>query len=301
MARKLTASYLCLLTNADHYGVMRHIVDYMENNVNSLGHCEPYNAAFDVLMTSHNAEVIAYLQIRKDYNTEHLRQKHKDMLGFMSALRYTVYGNTRLPDGQGNKETAIRLYDIINSFKLNGNEGYESSTAKIENIVEEFNKHEEWLNDLGIKTLVTKVGASCNIVRQMIKERIQFEADKVKGLLKVCRQNTDTAINNVFDVINAVNTLTPNAELTKNIDFLIALEDRVRQYNLGKKKSGVSDDEVGSLESIMENSEATAVIPGNTSGDSDTGSSSQNNTSEHSENSSNNQNSPSDNFAGDLN
>ena len=299
--KRLTCNYLGLLTNADHYGVMRHIVDYMEDNVNSLGDCEPYNAAFDVLMNAHNAEVAAYLQIRKDYKTEQLRQKHKDMLGFMSALRYTVYGNTRLPEGQGNKDTAMRLYDIINSFKLNGNEGYESSTAKVENIVEEFNKHDEWLTDLGIKTLVTKVGASCNIVRQMIKERIQFEADKVKGLLKVCRQNTDTAISNVFDVINAVNTLTPNAELTKNIDFLIALEDRVRQYNLGKKKSGASDDEDGIIESITGGSDTTTVTPENNSGGSGTGSISQNGTSGQSEGNSNNQNHPSDNFYGDMN
>ena len=127
------------------------------------------------------------------------------------------------------------------------------------------------------------------------------QADKVKGLLKVCRQNTDTAISNVFDVINAVNTLTPNAELTKNIDFLIALEDRVRQYNLGKKKSGASDDEDGIIESITGGSDTTTVTPENNSGGSGTGSISQNGTSGQSDGNSGNQNPSSGGFGGDMN
>lgn len=256
MAKRLTTSYLCMLTNADHYGVIRHIVDYLENDASTeLAESEQYIASFNSLMTAHNTEVDAYLKIRKDYTSDELKAKYKEMMGYMSAVRYTIMGQTYLPEGQTNKTVADKLLLIIKSFKLDSKDGYETNSSKVDNIVDDLNKHEDLLTSLNIKTLVAQLGAACNTVRGLLKQRIQNEASRVKGLMKYTRAQTDDAIQRVFDIINAINTLTPTDALKANIDFLVSLETRAKQYYISHKSKSDTDGEDGSQEIGSDGSE----------------------------------------------
>ncbi len=263
--KKLTGSYLSMLTNADHYGVMCHITDYVTDDITTLDSNTAFTEAKAALLTAHAAEVNAYLQIRKDYNSEELKVKQKEMLGYMSAIRYTLTGMTYLPDSHEHKTIATKLLNIIKGFKMETKNGYETTSAKVGNIVEEFDKHTDWTDTLSLTTLVGQLNTACTTVRQLLKQRIQFEANRVKGLMATTRSNTDKAIIRVFDVLNSIQTLTPTAALTKNIEFLLAVEDRAKNYHISQ--ASVSNSGSDALDSVTDDGAGTGGSTDETSTD----------------------------------
>lgn len=276
--KRLTTSYLALLTNADHYGVMRHIVDYLENN---MPNNETLSAAFDNMMTAHNTEIDAYAQMRKDYTSDDLKEKHKEMVAYMSAIRYTLIGHTHLPAMQETRRMAEKLLQVVKEFKMESKDGYESSSSKVDNICDDFDKHDEWLTALGIKTLTQQLRTSCNSVRKLLEQRIQNEASRQKGLMKTVRQATDAAIQRTYDVIEAMLIMQPSEQITQIKDFLLSVENRAKQYYIGAGRGLSSEEGEVTPTSPTNESDAEAGAPGSIS--------------EATEGKDNNQNSPTDN------
>ena len=227
--KTLTTSYLIKLSTANHDGVTQQISDrlndYTTDNAMLL-------AAIQSVGQARIAEDTAYKRFSgKDFASDDL--KREDTLGdnYMSTTRGILNGLLYLPMTEPMRRKAELALQLFKDFQFSTSDGYEAEARKILNMNQQWQAATDYtLAELGIAEWVQKAVAQANKVLQLVTVRVEHESAKVKGELAEARKQTDAAIRQAYDILNALTVLQSSAELQALISLLLGIEERAKLY-----------------------------------------------------------------------
>ena len=264
---ELLAGYLGGLKNADHFGVVTQIntpIQQLETEN------QVFLQAANGLNTAIKAEDVAYKKTQKDWNVERLKDEDKKMDDLMIGTRSILAGHAAMPDGEALKQPAREILQLWKDFNFKTNDSYSGESSKIINIYQEVVKRQSDAEALGVWTYLQKARQQAVTVQSLLSLRFDELSSRVVGELKEARANTDSAVKQVYQIINSLQILMPSAEITALAQKLKAIEDYAKQYYLKTSTSsdggeptptpdgGGSDDGGGSSDG---DSDVTPVTP----------------------------------------
>jgi len=230
MANKtLTTSYLALLSNAYHDGVTQQISDRLTTFTtdNAL-----LTTAVAGIVAARQAEDTAYKHYSaKDFTSDDMKGADKLEDNYMSTIKNILLALLYLPETEPMRRKAQMALQVFKDFDFSTSDGFEAEARKVVNMSQQWQAATDYtLAELGIAEWAQKALAQAQQVLQYITVRVDHESAKVKGELADARKATDAAIRQAYDVLNALNVLSPSAELTALINVLFSIEDRAKLY-----------------------------------------------------------------------
>ncbi len=235
-ANALSASYLTRLSVANHDGVTQQIENrfslFQTDN-------EMLRAAFQNVTQRRQEEDAAYRNYSgKDFVSDDLRREVALMDKYMSAIRGLLRGLLFLPESEPIRRKAELAHRLFKDFDFNTGDGMEASARKTLNMVQQWRAATQYtLQELSIAPWVDKSDQQANVVIQLVAQRVDNESTKVKGLLAEARRQTDAAIRQAYDIINAMMVLQPSDALTQLVNVLLSIEDRAKLYYIAGTSS----------------------------------------------------------------
>ena len=247
MAQKnLTTSYLTKLSNANHDGVTQQIDDRLQafETENTM----LIQAAAGV-HTARQAEDTAYRRFSgKDFASDDLKAADRLEDQYMSTIKNVLGGLLYLPESEPMRRKAQQAAQLFKDFQFSTSDGFEAEARKVVNMVQQWTAATDYtLAELGIQEWVTKARQSAAQVLQLVSQRVENESAKVKGELADARKQTDAAIRQAYDIVNALNVIQPSDALTQLTTLLLGIEERAKLYYIssGKKTEPEPEPEGG--------------------------------------------------------
>ena len=247
MAQKnLTTSYLTKLSNANHDGVTQQIDDRLQafETENTM----LIQAAAGV-HTARQAEDTAYRRFSgKDFASDDLKAADRLEDQYMSTIKNVFGGLLYLPESEPMRRKAQQAAQLFKDFQFSTSDGFEAEARKVVNMVQQWTAATDYtLAELGIQEWVTKARQSAAQVLQLVSQRVENESAKVKGELADARKQTDAAIRQAYDIVNALNVIQPSDALTQLTTLLLGIEERAKLYYIssGKKTEPEPEPEGG--------------------------------------------------------
>lgn len=260
---ELLQGYLNNLNNADHFGVVTQI----NNEAQSFTTENQMLAdAIAGVNTSYQVEDTAYMKSNKDWNVELLKKEDKKLDEIMVAVRAIIAGHAALPDDFPLKQTALEFLQMWKDYDFQTSDSYSGESSKVINMWQTVSARQSDAEALGIYTYFQAAYEQALLIQQLLNQRFDELAGRIVGELRDARQATDTAVKQLYLVINSMQVLTPSEELTALARKLKTIEDYARQYYLREKTSGSSGTGSGSDEN--QNNQSNQTDPGTGGGES---------------------------------
>ena len=235
---ELLAGYLRALSNANHYGVVRQI---MNNLMNFETANQVYLTALSEANLKFDEEDVAYKKTQKDWNVDRLKAADEVLDDYMIAIRAILAGYAALPDGEDMKQPAKEFLQLWKDFDFKTNDSYSGETSKVINIYQEVQKKQAQAEALGLWTYFRKAAQQAQVVQNLLDARFSEMSSRTVGELKAAREATDAAVKQVYTVLNSMQVLVPSDDLTTLCRKLKSIEDYAKQYYL-KDNGAASDD-----------------------------------------------------------
>lgn len=199
--------------------------------------------AIQGVATARQGEDIAYKRLcGKDYASEDMKKEDTTGDNYMSTIRGMLNAMLYLPETEPMRRKAQLAVQVFKDFDFSINDGFEAEARKILNMNQQWQAATDYtLTELGIAEWVSKAVIQANKVLQLISVRVDNESAKVKGDLANARKETDAAIRQAFDVVNALSVLQPSESLNALITVLLSIEERAKLYYIsGGSTSGIN-------------------------------------------------------------
>ena len=155
----------------------------------------------------------------------------------MSTIKNVLGGLLYLPETELMHRKAQQAAQLFKDFQFSTSDGFEAEARKVVNMVQQWQAATGYtLQELGIEPWVTKAHQQALQVLSLVQQRVENESAKVKGELAEARKQTDTAIRNAFDIVNALNVIQPSEGLTQLTTLLLGIEERAKLYYISSGK-----------------------------------------------------------------
>ena len=226
----LTTSFLTRLSVAEHDGVTRQILGKLQGS--SIDN-EVFLQSVAGVATCSQAEDDAYTRSLKDFNSDRLKKEDEACDCYTKAVRAILNGYTQLPDSEPKKQTGLELVQVFKDYNFSPSDTYTSEADKIRNMNQVYQTRLADLQALGVAEYWAQAVAHAANMEQLLSQRFDDIAARVVGELKTARANTDAAIERAYEVISAMNIMTPSTAISDLIAQLEAIETYAWQYYLG--------------------------------------------------------------------
>lgn len=233
----LTTSYLTRLSVAEHDGTTRQILGKLQGS--SIDN-EVFLQSVAGVAACSQAEDDAYTRSLKDFNSDRLKKEDEDCDCYTKAVRAILNGYTQLPDSEPKKQTGLELVQVFKDYNFSPSDTYTSEADKIRNMNQVYQTRIADLQALGIAEYWAQAVAHAANMEQLLSQRFDDIAARVVGELKTARANTDAAIKKAYEVISAMNIMTPSTAISDLIAQLEAIETYAWQYYLGGRPTSSS-------------------------------------------------------------
>lgn len=239
--KTLTTSYLARLTNANHDGVSQQICDRLTGYTTDNA---MLTQAVAVVVAARQAEDTAFKRYSgKDFASDDLKREDALEDKYMSAAQGILNGLLYLPDSEPIYRKAQLAKQVFKDFNFSTSAGYEAEARIVLNMAQQWAAASDYtLAELGIADWVQKAVVQANKVLQLVTVRVDHESAKEKGEMADARKQTDAAIRQAYDVLNALMVLQPSAELSALVSVLFGIEDRAKLYYISSSKPSDDDD-----------------------------------------------------------
>ena len=239
--KTLTTSYLARLTNANHDGVSQQICDRLTGYTTDNA---MLTQAVAVVVAARQAEDTAFKRYSgKDFASDDLKREDALEDKYMSAAQGILNGLLYLPDSEPIYRKAQLAKQVYKDFNFSTSAGYEAEARIVLNMAQQWAAASDYtLAELGIADWVQKAVVQANKVLQLVTLRVDHESAKEKGEMADARKQTDAAIRQAYDVLNALMVLQPSAELSALVSVLFGIEDRAKLYYISSSKPSDDDD-----------------------------------------------------------
>ena len=239
--KTLTTSYLARLTNANHDGVSQQICDRLTGYTTDNA---MLTQAVAGVVAARQAEDTAFKRYSgKDFASDDLKREDALEDKYMSAAQGILNGLLYLPDSEPIYRKAQLAKQVYKDFNFSTSAGYEAEARIVLNMAQQWAAASDYtLAELGIADWVQKAVVQANKVLQLVTLRVDHESAKEKGEMADARKQTDAAIRQAYDVLNALMVLQPSAELSALVSVLFGIEDRAKLYYISSSKPSDDDD-----------------------------------------------------------
>ena len=203
-------------------------------------------AASNKLKTAREEEDRCYQTAKRDFAAQELSETLATLRKRMSAVMGVLNAFAMLPTSDPRREKAWKLLQSAKDYRYTSRDGAAATESKVRNILQVWSESIEVLSEFSLADDYEALDALVTKIRKTLEKRIQFEASKEVGALANARTATDDAIGECYDVLNALDVLSPSAEITTAIKELAAIETRARQYYITTSGGSSAADEGGS-------------------------------------------------------
>ena len=237
---QLTTNFMGHLTNSAHDEFVNAVYNYLtatDSPTAALPESEPYSKALAAFKATKESEHKAFMLTKKDYASEDLKKANKTVTSLMTALRYALRGFALVPTGDANKRKAQELYQTIVTARYRSNDGYKQKNAKISGVLTELNKAKDTLKTFGLDVVATQLETANNTFASYISNRREWKtAYRSAEKMRTARENSETTLQTLFNVIVSRATIEPQIELTTIVNWLASsITDMKKKSSAAKK------------------------------------------------------------------
>ena len=245
---QLTTNFMGHLTNSAHDEFVNAVYNYLtatDSPAAALPESEPYNKALAAFKATKESEHKAFMLTKKDYASEDLKKANKTVTSLMTALRYALRGFALVPTDDANKRKAQELYQTIVTAKYRSADSYKQKNAKVSGVLNELSKAKDTLKTFGLDVVATQLETANNTFTNSISDRRAWKtAYRSTQKMKTAREECESALQALFDVIVSRATIEPQIELTTIVNWL-----KSSIIDMKKKQNTKSDDASNTKES----------------------------------------------------
>ena len=123
-------------------------------------------------------------------------------------------------------------------YKFSVSDSYTGESVKIDNMWQVLEPQQELLKSLGVWEILEKAVEHNSMVKAYFQMRNQENARIEVGALKVARSVSDTAYQQMVEILDAMDVVTPGTVHPAIVRQLNELTDYYKQYYLSRKSSG---------------------------------------------------------------
>lgn len=235
----LNYGYLGDLSNAHHDGQTQQIDD-------AVAGFETENATLlaraAALHQTRVREDEVWLKSQVDPNVKNLEAADKRQDGYIACAHGIINAYATLPEQEAQKQDAMACKQVFRDFKFSTHDSYGAEADKILQMGQNLQPYQTFLTTIGAWQWYTKAAQQATQVRQLLAQRAQAKGEFVKGEMKTARRQTDLAVRDLYQTLNAMQELMPTAELTALCTQLKGFELYAKQYYLSKGKDEEESD-----------------------------------------------------------
>ena len=221
---QLTTNFMGHLTNSAHDEFVNAVYNYLtatDSPAAALPESEPYTQALAAFKATKESEHKAFMLTKKDYASEDLKKANKTVSSLMTALRYALRGFSSVPTDDANKRKAQELYQTIVTAKYKAADSYKEKNAKVSGVLNELSKAKDTLKTFGMDVVATQLETANNTFTNSISDRRAWKtAYRSTQKMKAAREESESALQALFDVIVSRATIEPQIELTTIVNWL---------------------------------------------------------------------------------
>ena len=218
------------LTNDKHLGAMNQNWDII-NDFEPAGQTllATVKANFNNCMENEDA---AYKRSVKDFNSEDMHKADELRGDYVSAVRTITQGYSQLPDESPLKRVGKEMYQIFKDYNFSTSDSYTGESVKLDNMWQVFSQNQAKLETLGVWQMLQTAMTYNEQVKAYFNARIDVLSTRVVGELREARAASDTAYQQLCDVLDAMLLLAPSEALSNVVRHMNALTDYYNQYYL---------------------------------------------------------------------
>ena len=218
------------LTNDKHLGAMNQNWDII-NDFEPAGQTllATVKANFNNCMENEDA---AYKRSVKDFNSEDMHKADELRGDYVSAVRTITQGYSQLPDESPLKRVGKEMYQIFKDYNFSTSDSYTGESVKLDNMWQVFSQNQAKLETLGVWQMLQTAMTYNEEVKAYFNARIDVLSTRVVGELREARAASDTAYQQLCDVLDAMLLLAPSEALSNVVRHMNALTDYYNQYYL---------------------------------------------------------------------
>lgn len=235
-----TCAYLSRLKNSYHDSVTQNILALaqaaeVENAT--------YAQAIAALRTARQAEDDAYKRNSdKDFAGEDLKAADILQDKYMTAVRNMLAAYRYLPETEPLQRQAREMLQTFDDFDFDTSDGFEAEADKIQNMVQVWSLRQQELSQMALWIWIQKALEAAHEVKRLTAIRVENDKMRIRGEMIAARKATDSAVAQLFAVIDALNTLSP-ADVTRELaKSLLQIEQRAKQYYISSTANPQGDD-----------------------------------------------------------
>lgn len=245
--KKLGHRWLKSLKNSYHDDTTQHILTLCQGaEVENQRYAELLSA----LRTARQAEDTAYKRLLgRDFTSDDLQAADRLQDAYMNTVHDLLMAHLRLPEtveaDAALRRKAQELLQSYKDFNFSVSDGYTSEASKVQNMVQQWQTHEQSCQTLGIWTWMQKALEAARQVKQFSAQRTHNDSMRIKGELVDARRATDAAVADIYELLNALLVVSPTDAMAQLAGDLNALQARAEQYYIGRSggKKGGDDPE----------------------------------------------------------
>lgn len=206
---------------------------------------ERLEALVTALRTARQAEDTAYKRLSdKDFKVEDLKGADALQDRYMATVRLLLQALTHLPetvsDDAATRRTARELEQTFRDFGFKADDGYESEASKVLNMMQVWTARQQDCQSLGVWGYMQKAAQAARQVLTITGQRIDTDAERIKGEMQAARAATDQAVADLYQLLNALAIVSPSADLEALMRKLQQIQQRAEQYYIGRAGQGSS-------------------------------------------------------------
>ena len=175
-------------------------------------------------------EDAAYKRTLKDFNTDDMHRADELRDSYVTAARTITQGYSQLPDESPLKRVGQEMYQVFKDYNFSTSDSYTGESVKLDNMWQVFSQNQAKLESLGVWPILQSAMTYNGQVKAYFSARIDVLSTRVVGELRDARAASDTAYQQLCDVLDAMLLLAPSEELNSVVRHMNALTDYYNQY-----------------------------------------------------------------------
>lgn len=226
------------MKNAVHVQFMTDIVEIAQADSTIKEKGEKYLTA---LVSAFTQEKTDYVVSTKSDKTEDIKAADKARDKYYSALKKAVEAALDSPLDNVAK-AAKTVYQVIKDHNIDTQETYDSETAKITSLVDDFQStNADNITTLGLTAYVTALKEQNDLLHKLTMERKSDKQDVALGAMQKDRTATDEAYNNIVRFLDSYAFLMDEAAVTDVIQKFNVEIKETKIKSMGVKASTTTD------------------------------------------------------------
>jgi len=232
------------LTNDAHMEYVN-LLSQQIRNLSALNSFPRSQAAVQALLQVRDREDDAFMQARKSKETASITEQDKLRDQLYTGFKSAVNGFRKLPI-PAMKDAAAAIWEIVQTYKIDTKMQLDKQTSRLRNFIEDImGNHSSEVALLSLTDTLDQMNTANETVARLMMERDSANAEQVAGALKLAREASDVAIEEVLRGVDSVYYCTGDSATEQFIKYQNELVDRFKKQVVtrAKKKDDTQPEE----------------------------------------------------------